>query len=169
MNGPKEASCPGCGLLMPLSDTVYEGYFNTSPECWSVFTEVVGSEFNNVVLFGQAHQLTVDSFAAQHAGGAHPDKSVAIHLCGPYLVFKCRLPPTRIPRCHQHLANTVEAWPQFDPPDDRGSLTVFDVAMCDSPEEHIETVREWAGGVWAAWSRYHADVEDLVNRYLQLD
>ncbi|MEA2336312.1 MAG: hypothetical protein QOE82_319 [Thermoanaerobaculia bacterium] len=30
----------------------YDGYFNCSPECWSVFTEVIGREFSNAVLFG---------------------------------------------------------------------------------------------------------------------
>lgn len=75
--------CPGCGLAMPLGDTtVYDGYFNTSPECWSVFTEVVGHEFGNAVVFGQVHQLTVDAYAVQHAGGSHPDKSIAVHLVG---------------------------------------------------------------------------------------
>ena len=170
MCGPGETCCPGCGLVMPVSDTVvYEGYYNTSPECWSVFTEVVGSEFNNVVLFGQAHQLTVDAYAAQHAGSAHPDKSVVIHLSGLYLVLERRVPATRIPQCHQRLANTVDTWPRFVAPGERGATTVFDVAMCDSPEGHIQTVREWADGVWAAWAPYHADVEEFVNRHLALD
>ena len=130
MNGPEETRCPGCCLLMPVSDTaVYEGYYNASPECWSVFTEVVGSEFNNAVLFGQVHQLTVDAYAAQHAGGAHPDRSVVIHLSGLYLVFERGVPPTRVPRCHQRFANVVEVWPNFVPPDDRGTTTVFDVCL----------------------------------------
>ena len=56
----RESTCPGCGLRMPVSDTAaYEGYYNTSPECWDVYTEVLGSDFSNAVLFGQVHQLTV--------------------------------------------------------------------------------------------------------------
>ena len=49
----------------------YRAYFNASPECWSVFTEVLGSEFSSALLFGQVHQLTVDTYAVQHAGGKH--------------------------------------------------------------------------------------------------
>jgi hypothetical protein len=36
---------------MPINPSaVYEGYYNTSPECWSVYTEVLGSEFGNALL-----------------------------------------------------------------------------------------------------------------------
>jgi len=70
---------------MPASArAAYQGYYNTSPECWDVYTEVLGSEFSNPVLFGQVHQLSVDTYAVQHAGGAHPDKSIAIHVCGTF-------------------------------------------------------------------------------------
>ena len=37
MTDLRESTCPGCGLRMPVSDTAaYEGYYNTSPECWDV-------------------------------------------------------------------------------------------------------------------------------------
>ncbi len=39
---------------MPVSDSAsYEGYYNTSPECWSVYTEVLGSEFSNAFCSGR--------------------------------------------------------------------------------------------------------------------
>ena len=43
-------------------------YYNLSPECWSVYTEVLEAEYSNGLLFGQVHQLTVDAYAVQHAG-----------------------------------------------------------------------------------------------------
>ncbi len=51
-------------------------------ECWQLYTEVLGDQFSNIVLFGQVHQLTVDAYAVQHSGGGHPDKSTAVHLSG---------------------------------------------------------------------------------------
>ena len=49
---------------MPFSDAaVNRGYYNATPECFSVYTEVLGSEFQNVLLYGQVHQLTVDTYA----------------------------------------------------------------------------------------------------------
>lgn len=57
-------TCPGCGLTMPGSDTAaYEGDYNTSPECWSVYAEVLAEEYSNSVLYSQVHQLTVDTYA----------------------------------------------------------------------------------------------------------
>jgi hypothetical protein len=49
----EKSTCPGCGLQKPISETVaYDGYFNTSPECWQVHTDVLGSEFSNAWLLG---------------------------------------------------------------------------------------------------------------------
>src|SRR5258706_9429501 len=97
-SGTDESRCPGCGLSMPpIGAATYDGYFNTSQECWSVFTEVIGAEFSNAALFGQVHQLTVDAYAVQHAGGRHPHKSVCIHLTGLYLVLERGRPPPSVP------------------------------------------------------------------------
>jgi hypothetical protein len=170
MKALKETTCPGCGLRMPASErATYQGYYNTSPECWEVYTEVLGSEYSDPTLFGQVHQLSVDTYAVQHAGGAHPDKSIAIHLCGLHLVLERGVAPTNVPRLLQRLAAVVQAWPHFPPPADRGRLMALDVALSDSVEAHIETVREWAGVVWGAWSPHHGDVAGLVSGHLSLD
>ena len=172
MNG-HQTICPGCGLSMPASTSaVYEGYFNVSGECWSVFTEVIGQEFADAVLFGQVHQLTVDAYAVQHAGGRHPDKSVAVHLSGLHLALERGLrPPTIAPRL-QRLASRVEAdprlsWPHLKPPADRGAITVFDVAMADSFDSRVTIGREWARTVWATWSDHHAAVAAFVADHIQ--
>jgi len=82
----KESLCPGCGLSPPARDlSAPRSYYNTSAEYWDLYTEVLGNEYSNANLFGQIHQLTVDSYAVQHAGGPHPDKSVDVHLFGLYL------------------------------------------------------------------------------------
>ena len=155
---------------MPVSDTAsYEGNYNTSPECWSVYTEVLGSEFSNAFLFGQVHQLTVDAYAVQHAGGKHPDKSAAIHLAGLHLMLDRGVRPPNVPKLHQRLAAAVKIWPRFPPPADTGSVTAFGVAFSSSVEEHIKTVRERAALVWKAWSPYHGEVARLVERNLSLD
>ncbi len=109
MTKTTETTCPGCGLKMPRRDTAsYDGYYNTTPECWEVYTEVLSAEFSNAVLFGQVHQLTVDAYAVQHAGGPHPDKSVGVHLAGLYLVLVRGIRPMNVPRLLQDLARQVE-------------------------------------------------------------
>ena len=154
---------------MPVGDLPYHGYYNASPECWAVYTEVLGAEFSNAILFGQVHQLSVDTYAVQHAGGAHPDKSMAIHLSGLHLMLDRGIRPTRVPRRLQALAKAVATWPHFTAPTDMGSLTVSDVALSSSVEGHINAVEEWAGLVWKAWSPYHAEVKDFVEHHLELE
>lgn len=145
----------------------YDRSFNASPECWEVFTEVVGKDFSNAVLFGQVHQLTVDAYAAQHPGGNHPDKSVVIHLCGLHLVLDRGLRPTSIPPLFQRLATSVRVWPHLPPPTDLSAITVFDVALADSDQAHARLVREWAAFVWRAWSPHHQSIRDFVVEHLK--
>ena len=148
---------------MPLSAKTYDGYFNASPECYGVFTEVIGAEFGNVVLFSHAHQLTVDAYAAQHAGGPHRDKSVDVHLTGLHLVFERGIKPPEVAPLLQKMASRVEEWPHFDPPAVRGAMTIFDVAIADS---HIDAVRAWSRGVWDAWAPHHAAVSALFEKHI---
>lgn len=154
-----ERACPGCGLRLPVSDRAfYDGYFNTSPECWSLYTEALEVEFSHAVVFGQVHQLSVDAYAVQHAGGSHPDKSVAVHLCGLHLMLEKGHGPPEVPRMLQRIAATAPEWPHFPPPAERGRLTVGDVTLAGSPQEHIDAVRAWAEDVWRAWSSHHEAV-----------
>jgi hypothetical protein len=164
----KPVTCPGCGLQMPVGPTAsYNGYYNTSPECWEVYTEVLGAEFSNAIIFGQVHQLTVDTYAVQHAGGPHPDKSISVHLTGLYLVLDREIAPMRAPSYLQSLASQVEYWPHYTPPTHSGGMTVIDVALSDSPMTHIENVRVWAAIVWEAWYPYHREIASFADQYLK--
>jgi hypothetical protein len=155
--------CPGCGLTMPRRDTARnDGYYNASPECWSVYTEVLAAEYSNAVLFGQVHQLTVDTYAVQHAGGPHPDKSVFIHLSGLHLVLERGLRPTTVPPLLQQLATRMQSWPHYQPPADVGPLTVCDIALA---EDHGTLVRQWALQVWRAWSAHHPEIARIVSGF----
>jgi hypothetical protein len=125
---------------------------------------VLEAEYSNPLLFAQVHQLTVDTYAAQHPGGKHPDKSLDIHLAGLYLVLERGLPQNIISQCRQRLATVVKAWPHFMPPDAVRSFTVFDVALADS---HFNAVKEWSATVWTAWAGQHATIAEFVAAYLR--
>jgi hypothetical protein len=155
-------TCPGCGVEMPLSGRSYDRRFHASAECWSLFEEVLAAEFQNAVLFGQVHQLTVDTYAVQHAGGQHSDKSVCVHLVGLHLVLERGFAPVKVPPLLQRLASRA-SWPHLDPPDERASLTVCDVALSDSPQAHALRVREWAAQVWRLWSQHHDVARELAK------
>lgn len=167
----QETICPGCGLRMPArkTTTTSRGYYNVSDECWDLYTEVLGTEYSNAFLFGQVHQMTVDSYAAQHAGGPHPDKSVDVHLVGLYLSLQKGIRSPYIPPLLQRLVAAIEVWPHYEPPTERAAITVFDVAFCDATEDHVRVVKDWAEAVWASWSKYHSEVARLVSHSLNMD
>ena len=168
MTNSRDSICPGCTLAMPRQESaVYDGYFNASPECWGVFTEVLASEFSNAVLFGQVHQLTVDTYAVQHAGGNHPDKSLDVHLTGLHLVFTRDVRPTAVAPLLQRLASRVKTWPHLTPPAGVVEITVCDVALAESMEGHINKVREWSRAVWDTWSDHHSEVARFVSLHLE--
>jgi hypothetical protein len=159
----QQSRCPGCGLEMPGRDGLrYDGYYHVSPECWSVYTEVLAAEYSNAPLFGRVHQLTVDAYAAQHAGGIHKPKSVAVHLSGLFLVYERNVRPAFVAPMLQQLATAVTEWPHFEPPPVPWQRTIFDVALCDTSQAHAETVTAWSLEVWHAWTHVHATIRELV-------
>jgi len=153
--------CPGCGLEMPSGGREYTRKFHASAECWSVFEQVLAAEFGNAVLFGQVHQMTVDAYAVQHAGGNHPDKSVCVHLAGLCLMLEKGVAPVRVPPLLQRIARRA-AWPHLEPPAGLASMTIRDVALSGSMEAHVERVRRWAGEVWELWRPHHAAAHELT-------
>ena len=167
-DAPAESVCRGCGLRMPRQPgATCHAYYNSSPECWTVYSETLGAEYSHPVIFGQVHQLTVDAYAVQHAGGEHPDKSVDLHLAGLHLTLERGIKPPLVPPYLQRLAQSVESWPHFDAPQATWRLTVFDVALvAGEVERHTRVVRAWSSEVWRAWSAHHAAIATLVAQHL---
>jgi len=157
--------CPGCGIACPAGGRPYDRKFHASAECWALFEEVIGREFQSAVLFGRAHQLTVDAYAVQHAGGAHPDKSVGVHLAGLCLALERGIPPTEVPAWLQRIAAATPRWPHLEPPAPRtGARTIRQVAETRDPERHVAAVRAWAMEVWQAWSPHHSAARALAEQ-----
>jgi hypothetical protein len=161
--------CPACGLVMPpRPELSSHAYYHASAECWNVYSEVLGAEYANAVIFGQVHQLTVDAYAVQHAGGAHPDKSVGVHLAGLYFVIERGVAPALVPPLRQKLVDTMDPWPHFHPPEVEWPLTVYDVAVvAGESEPHVAAVRAWSRSVWDAWREHHAAVEGFAAAVLR--
>lgn len=155
--------CPGCGLELPAGTRVaYDGYYHCSSECWSVYTEVLGAEFQDPALFARVHMTTVDSYAVQHAGGPHPDKSIDVHLVGLHLVLERGIAPVDVPARFRRLVAAVRRWPHYEPPEDTGPLTVSDVAEIAGMPAHAERVLAWGRQLWCAWEAHHDAIRRLA-------
>lgn len=167
MSSVRERICPGCGLSMPEgASTAVHTYFNSSPECWAVYGEILDREYSNPLLFSAVHVLTTNAYAVQHPGGAHPDKSVDVHLAGLFLTEERGFRSPEVPPLMQLLAERVARWPHFAPPKTPATMTVFDVALADE-SEHVAAVERWAGRVWASWSEHHAAIGAFVDAHLK--
>ena len=144
----------------------YRGYYNCSAECWSEYTHVLSVEYQDAALFADVHQLTIDAFAVQHAGGPQPDKSVCVHLVGLHLVLVREVLCAEVPALLQLLAATTDKWPHFELPTQRAATTARDIAQAKTSLEHAALVRTWAAQVWAAWGAHHAGIAALSKRCL---
>ena len=159
-------ACPGCGLTAPPSGWTLDRPLNASPECWQVHGEVVGFEVEHLAALGRFHQLTVDAYGAQHAGGPTKPIYVAYSVVGLHLALERGLTGVQVRTAHQRMGRPAPSWPAFPRPAQTGRLTVADLAGSGarrrSVEGHAELVTRWAGEVWQAWSASHADAAALA-------
>jgi hypothetical protein len=160
---PTFLSCPGCGLKLPGNPGDVSSRPGASAACWQLYGEVAGYEAQHVAFLGRFHQLMVDAYAAQHPVPEGSGIALAFALIGLRLALDEGWRGDQVRDAHQALAVVPRAWPRFDRPENRGSLTVFDVAMAASPEAHAELVQAWAADVWQAWGHQRSGVIALLN------
>jgi hypothetical protein len=166
--------CEGCGLELPATGLPPDPRRNASPECWQLYGEVQGYALRHLELVRDLHQLTVDTYAAQHAprdpGGDRPPIGVAYALVGLHLALDRGLSGFEVRAAHQRMGRPDPSWPLLPAPASTGTMTILDVAtagtMVDSPSGHARAVRAWAADVWQAWSAEHAAVAALADRLL---
>jgi hypothetical protein len=144
------STCPGCGLELP-GEAPADPCRHASAECWALYGEVSGAQMTRPARLGAVRQLTVDAYAAQHVGPETPPIGPAFALIGLHLALDEGWAGWQVRDEHQRLARRRREWPRLTPPADLGPLTVFDVAMADSDDEHVALVRRWAETVWKAW------------------
>jgi hypothetical protein len=159
-------ACPGCGVRLPGSAEPWDARSLASAACRAVYGEVAGYESQRVVALGRWHQLLVDAYAAQHAGDRSPRIGPAFALIGLHLTLDRGWTGLEVRDAHQRLASEHRHWPAFVAPASRGELTIVDVALAATPEEHVERLHAWAADVWAAWRPAHDAVRELVRTRL---
>jgi hypothetical protein len=155
--------CPGCGVALPGTAVPVDRRRNASPACWHLYGEVVGYELTHLAELGRLHQLTVDTYGAQHAGPSVPAIGTAFALIGLWLALEEGMGGIEVRSAHQYLAGHFSAWPTFVRPFGAAGLTVFDVASAESIEDHARLVGRWAADVWVGWRPAH----DAVRRVVQ--
>jgi len=152
---------------MPGSGEPWDPRSLASAACHALYGEVAGYESQHLVELGRWHQLLVDAYAAQHAGERTPLIGTAFALIGLHLALDEGWDGLQVRDAHQRLAAASDAWPRFELPRARGDLTIFDIAMARTPEEHVERLRTWAAAVWSAWADAHEVVRALLRAHAE--
>ena len=109
------------------------------------------------------HQHVVDAFAAQHATPHSKAIGVAFALIGLHLHLERGYTGREVQRAHMRLARKRKQWPFFDPPTERGALTVVDVMRAPPGRERDQAIEDWCVAVWKAWRASHERVAALLH------
>ena len=163
--------CPGCGVVLPSKPMDAPPIVDASHECAAVHAEVLGFEFQHPVML-RYQQLTIDTYGAQHAGGATPPIRVAYALAGLWLAIEHGFSGEEVRAVHRRMGHPTGSWPAFDaPPPDRDWMTVVDVAEVGvrqhSESGHARAAQRWAEEVWAAWLEVAPGTDDAVESMLR--
>jgi hypothetical protein len=154
MPEPGLIDCPECGAL--VTDIEGPTYGTGAPGCWAVFNEITGREFTDPAYRGH-RRSPIDAYAVQHPGppSQRAAKSAWVHLVGLCLVLERGFPVDTAVRTIARLASERPDFPWLQPPADRGTVTVTDVAAATEVADHVRAIQRWADAAWAAWEPHH--------------
>ncbi|MGH8278881.1 MAG: DUF5946 family protein [Gammaproteobacteria bacterium] len=160
--------CPGCGARFADVAGPTHRYLESSPACWATYGEVLAREYSDPAYYA-VHRLSVDAYAIQHPGKPSPQtiQSAAVHLISLYLVLERDVDLQRATRAMRTAVKTKGRFVWLTPPPALGSITVADVHMAKTVEEHKRLVRAWADSVWSAWAPHHATIRSWATDKFQ--
>ncbi len=156
--------CFGCGGIFTDESGTTHKYMLSTPGCWSSYGDLLAREYQNPVLFGAVHRLTVDAYALQHPGDTNDRRaiqSVWVHYAALQLAFEHRRPLADIPPVMQKLAGgSFPPLPAIPP---QFAITHADV-IAEPLDNHAALVRDWAHCAYDAWSGLNQPTKKLLNR-----
>ncbi len=160
--------CPGCGAIVPtVPDGPTHRYIGASAGCWALYTALLASEFD--AFDARTHQLSVDSYAAQHPGveSSRANQSVCTHLVALCLSLEHGFGVEDLRPLTGDLNKGRWFAPRWlEPPVDPFSMTIIDLLDANSPEAYGALARKWATATWDAWSAHHAQVREWTHPIL---
>ena len=145
--------------------------------CQRLFDEFRAREISQLAPDYASTRLSIDVYCLQH-----PDrycvsaKSLAAHLTGLALAID-RHPPLASPTDPSDAENGLRSLQQWldgrahvvKPvlPQDRGSVTVADIAAAEDTATYLKALDGWARATWAAYSELHATARAWVRVALE--
>lgn len=180
----KTRQCPGCHAIFPYQEELnnfeqvgFARYGVTSPECFEALNQVMANEH----MYGRPMCIRLDAYGAQHPPHAEVQnilginarliaaskQSVVIHLIALYLMVEKKIELPKVSQIMAHILISGVALEQeeFTRTGDLGSITVQDVLRATDREEHVRLIWQWSESAWNAWSKDHARIRELYQKY----
>ncbi|MCL6538407.1 MAG: DUF5946 family protein [Acidothermus sp.] len=161
-------TCPGCGAVLPDRRLGRAERSLASGECLEKYGELTAYTLAKGDI-GFIHQVVVDTYAAQHAGGSTKPITVVFALVGLCLVVERGYTGRQVQRAHMALAKRSGKhspdWPRWDRPPSVGTMTVHDVLKAAPGDERDGAIRRWAEDVWNRWAERHGEVRNICDAY----
>lgn len=158
--------CPGCGLALESASSGMDTAFNASRACRELYlTTIYTLSLEREEYF--IHQIVVDAYAAQHASSKMKPITVTFALIGLYLVFEKGYTGRQAQLAHMQLGKHRVAWPRFNAPEGKATLTVRDVLQSGEPN-YQAMIKKWGKSVWDVWKPEHGRVAALIKTYLKI-
>ncbi len=152
--------CPGCGVSAPTAGGLAPVENRASAGCYALYGQLIARDYSNPEYYRLAHQVIVDAYAAQHAGGTsrREIQTVALCLMTLCLFVEGGVPPAQGPALHKRMVAQRPDFTWLQPPAMRGLMTVAEVLIAHTAEEHAHLAVQWGTQVWQAWKPHHATI-----------
>lgn len=164
-------NCFSCGAKSLNIQGETHKYMLSSPGCYAMFCEVLEKEYSDW-RYAKAHHLTVDSYACQHPGSLGNSKainSVGIHLVSLFMLLEREMDLVQAAQLKMGFSQYNKQHQivvALTPPEDLGSITIYDIWCENRAEPHFEKVRSWAQSVWFSWERHQKTIGQWADEFL---
>jgi hypothetical protein len=155
--------CPGCHLHLADEQLAPSDRYNASGECLDLFNQLSARTFA-LEHPDFHHQLSVDAYSAQHAGGVAKNMTTAYALIGLYLALEQRFTGRQVQ--HVHSIIPKQQWAPISVPGQAAAITVQSVLKANTNEDLYTAIRKWATSVWNSWALQHEWVKEKAAPYI---
>jgi hypothetical protein len=136
--------------------------YNASVECLGLFHRLSGIHFDEADP-AFIHQVAVDCYGAQHAGGPAKPIAAVFALVGLCLHLEHGFTGKQVQAAHTALGRTQKHWPALPAPTARFPVTVESVVACATASSRTVQLKVWAQATWEAWRGEQMWVRSIVR------
>jgi hypothetical protein len=136
--------------------------YNAATDCLALFHTLSGIHFDEADP-AFIHQVAVDCYGAQHAGGQAKPIAAVFSLVGLCLHLEHGFTGKQVQSAHTALARAGKNWPLLPVPAAPYPVKVDSVVGCTTPSERTVQLKIWAQATWDAWRSEQMWVRSIIR------